>query len=103
QRSRREPLVASAVETERSMAANALNKVPRVREEHGVVFRNGTVPGIGQPEILPDDDAVTVAGFVEGVVADLADPIANHREVHFAVITHRGVIFARAITKHRSE
>ena len=65
-----------------------------------VVVGVGTVPGIGQPEILPHHDAVAVAGFVEGVVADLPHPVADHVEVHVAVVAHGGVVLAGAVAQH---
>ena len=42
-----------------------------------------------------------VARIIECIVADLADPVADHGEVHFAVIANSGVVFARAIAQHR--
>src|ERR1035438_7996117 len=69
-------------------------------QEHGIVVGVGAIPGIGEPEILPDDDAVAVAGFVELVLADLAHPVADHVEIHFRVIAHGGVVFAGAVAQH---
>ena len=66
-----------------------------VRHEQRVVVRVGTVPRVGQPEVLPHDDAVAVAGFVEFVVAGLPDPVADHGEVHVAVVADGGVVLAR--------
>ena len=77
-----EPLVAAAVEADAGVAADALDEVARVAEKHRIVFRHGAVPGVRKPEVLPDDDAVAVAGLVEGIIADLADPVAHHDEVH---------------------
>ena len=44
---------------------------------------------------------MSVAGFVEFVVADLPHPIADHVEVHLAVIAQSGIIFARTVAQHR--
>src|SRR5580658_10696733 len=41
-----------------------------------------------------------VASVVESVLADLAHPVADHGEVHVAVVAHGGVVFARAVTQH---
>src|ERR1039457_1859141 len=93
-------LVAADVDAYRGMAAYAEHVVLNVAQEHGIVVGIGAIPGIGQPEILPDDDAVAVAGFVELVLADLAHPVADHVEIHFRVIAHGGVVFAGAVAQH---
>src|ERR1019366_4296052 len=93
-------LVAAHVDAYRGMAAYAEHVVLNVAQEHGIIVGIGAIPGIGQPEILPDDDAVAVAGFVELVLADLAHPVADHVEIHFRVIAHGGVIFAGAVAQH---
>src|ERR1039458_5753581 len=93
-------LVAAHVEADGGGAADAQHVVLDVGEEHGIVVGIGAIPGIGQPEILPHDDAVAVAGFVELVLADLAHPVADHVEIHFRVIAHGGVVFAGAVAQH---
>ena len=40
---------------------------------------------------------MAVAGGVERFVADLSHPVADHGEVHVAVIAHGNVIFARTV------
>src|SRR5271168_1800891 len=83
------------------MVADPQHQVLHIAYEEIVVVGDWAVPRVRQPEVLPDDHPMPVAGFPEGVVADLPDPVANHREVHLAVIADRGVIFAGAIAEHR--
>jgi hypothetical protein len=65
----REAFVAAAVEADGRMVANAKNVVVGIAKEKVVVIGIGAVDGVGEPEILPDDDAVTVRRIVEGFVA----------------------------------
>src|ERR1035437_2889697 len=97
----RKAFVTSAVEADGGVVADSQNEVSGVAQKQGVVCGNRAIPRVRQPEVLPDDDAVPVAGFVEGVVSDLPDPIADHGEVHLAVVAHCGVILARSIAQHR--
>ena len=84
-----------------AVAADAADVVASIREKHCVVFGNRTVPRIGQPEVLPHDDAMAIAGLIKGIVADLADPVADHGEVHLAVVTDGGVVLAGAVAQLR--
>src|ERR1019366_2442407 len=93
-------LVAAHVYADGRMAADAQHVIGDVVQEHGAVVGVGAIPGIGQPEILPHDDPVAIAGFVELLLADLAHPVADHVEVHFGVIAHGGVVFAGAVAQH---
>jgi hypothetical protein len=97
----RKSFVAAAVEANRRVIADAQDEIFHVLQKEIVIVRLGTVPGIGKPEVLPDYDSVPIAGFVKGIVADLADPVANHGEVHFAVVADRDIVFAGAIAEHR--
>jgi len=101
ERFRRKAFVAPAVKADRRRIANAEHCVLRVAQEQIVVIRVRTVPGIRKPEILPYDDAVPVAGFIKSGVPDLPHPVADHIEVHFAVVAQGSVIFARAVAQHR--
>ncbi len=83
------------------MAADTPNVILCIRQEHGVVIRDGTVPRVRQPEVLPYHHAMAIARLVESLVADLADPVANHRKVHLTVVSHCAVIFTRPIAQHR--
>ena len=83
------------------VAANRRIKSRAFVRRHRVVIGDWAVPWVGEPEVLPDHDAVAVACFVKCVVADLADPVADHGEVHLAVVAHRGVVLASAIAQHR--
>src|ERR1700733_3720991 len=83
------------------MISNAQHRVLYISQEQIIVIGIGAVPGIGEPEILPYQNAVTVAGFVEFVVADLPYPISNHVEIHLAVVTQGAVIFASTVAQHR--
>jgi hypothetical protein len=83
------------------MVANLAREVLDVPQEQGVVIRIRAIPGIGEPKVLPDHDPIAITSVKESIVAHLADPIADHREVHVAVISHSGVEFARAISQHR--
>ena len=83
------------------MIADAQNQVLHILQEEIIVIRFGAVPWIGQPEILPHHNSMTVAGFIERFIADLPDPVTNHGEVHFAVVAYGDVVFARAVAKHR--
>ena len=71
-----------------------------LRQEHGVVVGIGAVPRIRQPEILPHHHPMAVAGIVELILADLADPVADHVEVHLGVVAHGGVVLPRAVAQH---
>ena len=99
-RRRREALITPAVKADGRMIPDAKNQVIRVLQEEVVVIRFGAVPGIGKPEVLPHYNAMTVAGFIKGFIADLADPVADHGEIHLAVVADRGVVFARTVAKH---
>src|SRR6201998_2047509 len=97
----REALVAAAVETYGRMIPDAQDKVVHVLQEELIVVWFRAVPRIGQPEVLPNHNPMAIAGFVKCVIADLADPVANHGEIHLTVIAHGGIVFARTIAQHR--
>jgi len=82
------------------MVADAQNHVLDVAQEHVVVVGIGAIQRVGEPEILPHDDAKLVAGLEELVVADLPDPVADHGEVHVAVVAHGGVVLAGTVAQH---
>src|ERR1700679_1539069 len=94
-------LVAPAVKADRGVVANAQQKISHVTHEEGVVIGDGTVPGISEPEVLPDHNAMPIAGLVKSLVADLSNPVADHGEVHLAVIAHACVVLTSAIAQHR--
>ncbi len=100
QRLGRGAFVAAAIQAHRGVVAYAQQRVADVAQEHVVVVGVGAVDGVGQPEILPHHDAVAVAGVVEGVVAGLSHPVADHGEVHVAVVADGDVVFARAVAQH---
>ena len=83
------------------MAADTFHVIFGIGNEHLGVIRIGAVGRVGQPKVLPDHDAVAVAGFVKLFVTDHADPVTHHREVHIGVIGHRDVVFATAIVQVR--
>ena len=97
----RETLVTSAVEADRSMAANPFYIVFRIGDKHFRVIRIGTVSRICQPEVLPDHDTVAVTGFIELLVTDHADPVTHHRKVHIGMVSHGDIIFTAAIVQIR--
>ena len=81
------------------MAPDAVDEVAAVGEEQLFVVGVGTVPRIGQPEVLPHHDAVAVAGVVELIVARLPHPVAYHVVVHVAVVGHGRIVFAPAVVE----
>ena len=83
------------------MISDAQHEVFHVLQEELVVVWFRAVPRIGQPEVLPHHDSMTIAGFVKRLIADLTDPVANHREIHLAVIAHGDIVFTCTIAKHR--
>ena len=62
--------------------------------EAGRIGRIRSVPGVGQPEILPDHYAVTVAGVVEGLVVRHANPVADHGEIHVGMVANGNIVLA---------
>ena len=99
QRRRRITLVAATVERDGGVTADATDDVARVLHEHRLVVGIGSVPGVGQPEVLPDHDAILVAGVIELTVANLSDPVADHVHIHVAVVAHVGIVFASAVSQ----
>ena len=99
-RLRRITFVAATEESERGVVADAEEVILRVGEEEIVVVGVGAVPGIGEPEVLPDHNTIVIGGVIEGFVAGLADPVADHVEVLVAVVTHSGFVFASTIAEH---
>ena len=95
----RVPFIASAIKRERRMVANADDAVVRIRDEHRVVVGVGSVGRVGEPEIVPDEYAVFVAGVEELFLADLADPVADHRHVHLLMQMNGGVVVLGFITE----
>ena len=68
------------------MVPDASDHVFGILHEHVGVYGIGTVPGIGQPEILPDHDPVPVAGLVKFIVPDLSYPVSDHGKIHVGMI-----------------
>ena len=83
------------------MAADALHIVLGIGNKHCQVIRIGTVGRIGQPEILPDHDAISVAGIIQFFVANHAYPVAKHGEVHVCMISHGSLVFAAPVIQVR--
>src|SRR5215831_7087697 len=83
------------------MIANAQQVILRIYEEEIIIVRIGPVPGIREPEILPDHYSEAIGSVVECLVAHLADPVANHVEVLVLMEAQRSVVLARAIPQHR--
>ena len=79
------------------MLAHAQGVVACVGKEHVLILRVWSVAGVGEPEVLPHHDAIFVASLVELLVAGHAHPVANHVEVHVAVVTHGDVILAASV------
>ena len=98
---RRVAFVAPAIEADRGVVPDAIDEIGGVLQEHRVVRWIRSVGGIGQPEILPDHDAVAIAGLEESVITDLADPVSDHREAHVAVVAHRRLVFPGAVQQVR--
>src|ERR1700760_1332003 len=85
----RESLVASTVETDGGMIANAQHEIFHIVHKESVVVWYRAVRWIREPEVLPDHHPVPIASLVECFVPDLAHPVPDHGEVHLAVIAHR--------------
>ena len=81
------------------MLTDAKHVVAGIFQEHRVVVGIRSIDGVGEPEILPNHDAVAVASLVKFAVARLSDPISDAIQVHFAMVAHRRVVFATAIAK----
>ena len=94
---RRESLVASAIEGDARMASDTPHVVFGIAQEEHVVVRVRTVGRVGKPEVLPYHDTVSVARLVESLVAHLSYPVANHVEVHVAMIPHGDVVLTGAV------
>src|SRR5579883_1259858 len=56
QRRRRIAFVASAIQADGRMVADAQQQISGIGQEHGIVVRLRPVPRIRQPEVLPDHD-----------------------------------------------
>ena len=93
-------LVAPAIDADGGVIANFEQVVAGVVEEELVVVGIGAVPRIGEPEVLPDDDAVAICGVVEELVVGLADPVTNHVEVLVSVEAHGDVVLAGTVAQH---
>ena len=79
------------------MVAHAQGIVACIVKEHLFVKRVGAVAGVGQPEVLPNHDAILVASLIKLFVASHAHPVTYHVKVHVAVILHGNVILATTI------
>src|SRR3974377_2361598 len=79
------------------MIPDALHEILRVPQEQIIVGRIRAIDRICQPEILPDNDAVSVTGFEKLLVSCLADPVPDHREVHILMEAESDLIFARPV------
>ena len=98
---RREAFVTTAVQADGGMAADALHIIFGIGDEHVGIIRIGTVGRIGQPEVLPDHNAVLVAGVIQFFVANHTHPVAQHGEVHVGMVGHSCLVFASAVVKVR--
>ena len=78
--------VTPAVEADGGMLAYAAHIVLCIVEEHALVVGVGSVGGIGEPEVLPEQDAEGVADVVELVVTCLPHPVADHGAIHVFVV-----------------
>ena len=96
---RRIAFVAADVDRERRMVADAPYILLRDFLEEAWIIRIGTVPRVGQPEILPDHDAVAVTGLVELLVTGHSDPVADDGEIHVGMVGDRYIVFASAIVE----
>src|SRR5580658_3365196 len=94
-------LIATAVEADGGVVANAQDKVLQIVEEERIVERLRPIPWVGEPEILPHHYAVPVAGFKECIIAHLPNPVADHCEVHVTVVAHGRIVLARTVAQHR--
>ena len=98
-RRRRIALVAPAVQAHGGVVPDAQHRILHVAQEEIPVVRVRAVGRVREPEVLPDDDAVPVAGLVELVIGGLADPVADHGEIQVAVIADGDVVLAPAVTQ----
>ena len=98
---RRETFVTTAIKSDRRMAANPFYIIFRIGDKHFRIIRIRSVGRVSQPEVLPDHDTVAVASLIQLLVADHADPVTHHREVHIRMQSHSNVIFAGAIVQVR--
>ncbi len=85
--------ISSAIQPDGSVAADSFHIIFCVCDEHFRIIRVRTVGRICQPEILPNHYSVFVARVIEFLIANHADPIAHHREVHVCVVSDCDVIF----------
>ena len=95
----RQALVAAAIQHDAGVTAYLAHIVLRIVHEEFLVVRIGIVGRIGKPEILPDHDAVAVAGLVEFFVGSLPDPVAYHGEIHLLMISYGDVVVACGVTQ----
>ena len=65
------------------MAPDPADLVRRIQQEECGVLRLRTVHRIGQPEIVPDQDAVLIAGVVKAGMARHPHPVSDHRQIGF--------------------
>src|SRR5665213_322195 len=77
-----------------------LYKIFHIFDKHLRMIRVGAIGRIGQPEILPNYNAIFIARVKEFIIAYLAYPITNHGKIHFFVVANRNIIFAPTVTKH---
>ena len=93
----REALVASAVDDDRRILSDSLDKILCICQEHLIVGRVRTVCRVGKPEVLPYHDSVSVACLIELHVSCLAHPVAHDVEIHVSMVCHCDVIFPCAV------
>ena len=77
--------VSAAIQGERSMAAYGLDFIHCVFKEHIRIVRLRSVKGVSEPEIIPNQDTVLIACFIEAGMAGHTDPVADHGHVGFLV------------------
>ena len=83
------------------MAADAAYVILGIGDEQVRIIRIGPVSRIGQPEVLPDHDTVTVASLIEFFIADHAHPVAQDVHVHIGMISDSCIVFTSAVVQVR--
>ena len=90
--------VLSAPERNTRMAADLLDLLNRIGPIH-IHIRGQAAAGI-EPELVPNHQAIAVAGIIKSLVGGHAHPIADHVEVHLLVETELRVIVLPVAAQH---